>query len=167
MITDNHLRISGSLTATAAAFTSAGVPSGYPEGDALTQTAVSGDTIDLGVAKDVAEGTDLYMVFTVTTQLASSGKSATLIASAIIDDDPALGSPTVLVASGTIAEAALVAGYQIVLKLPPVIGSLGLRYLGASYTVGTENFTSGKIACDIVMDIQDGKKFYADGFDIV
>lgn len=165
MYTDNNLRISGSRTATAAAFTN-GVPSGYPAGDAITATAVSGDTIDLSVAKDVAEGEDLYMVFTVTTAMDSAADGASLVVSAIIDDDAALGSPTTLVSSGTIAEATLVAGYQIVLKLPPVIGSLGLRYLGANYTVSGENFTSGNIVCDITNVLQDGTKYYASGIDV-
>lgn len=165
MYTDNNLRISGSQTATAAAFTD-GAPSGYPAGDAITSTAVSSDTIDLSVAKDIGEGKSVYMVFTVTTAMDSAADGASLVVSAIIDDDAALGSPTTLVSSGTIAEATLVAGYQIVLKLPPVIGSLGLRYLGANYTVSGENFTSGNIICDVVLDIQDGKKYYASGVSI-
>ncbi len=50
MITDKLLRVS--------------------EDQALTTTAVSTDTIDLSVARDMGEGGDLFMNFAVTTALA-------------------------------------------------------------------------------------------------
>ena len=51
MITDKLLRVS--------------------EDQAITTTAFSTDTIDLGIARDVGEGTALYMNFAVTTALAN------------------------------------------------------------------------------------------------
>ena len=51
MITDKLLRVS--------------------EDQAVTATAVSTNTIDLGVARDIGEGMDLYMVFTVTETFAT------------------------------------------------------------------------------------------------
>ena len=56
-------------------------------------------------------------------------------------------------------------GTVITLHLPPVIGSLGRRYLGAIYTVsGTVGAV--KFTTDIVTDIQDGQKFFASGFKV-
>jgi hypothetical protein len=51
-------------------------------------------------------------------------------------------------------------------RLNPQIASLGKRYLGARYTVSGTN-SAGKVTADIVMDVQDGKKFYASGFTVV
>lgn len=66
----------------------------------------------------------------------------------VADDDPALGSPTVLATSAVIAEAVLKAGYRFRLSLPPGI-AVADRYLGLQFTtVGTH--TTGKITAGIV-----------------
>jgi len=53
MITDKLLVVSGSNT-----------PGSAITGQAITADAVSTDTIDLGTARDIGEGSDLFMVFT-------------------------------------------------------------------------------------------------------
>jgi hypothetical protein len=47
--------------------------------------------------------------------------------------------------SGSIAEAALATGYWIFKGVPIPPGTYK-RYLCVNYTVGTENFTSGKVS---------------------
>jgi len=143
MITDKLLRVS--------------------EDQALTTTAVSTDKIDLSVARDIGEGQDLFMNFAVTTAL-TGGTSVKfeVITSASAD----LSTPTVVGSTDAIVTASLVAGYNTAVRINPQIASLGQRYLGARYTiVGT--YGAGKVTADVVMDIQDGKKFYASGFAVV
>jgi hypothetical protein len=143
MITDKLLRVS--------------------EDQALTTTAVSTDTIDLSVARDIGEGGDLYMNFAVTTALAGgTSVKFEVISSAAAN----LGSPTVIGSTDAIVTASLVAGYNTAVRINPQIASLGQRYLGARYTI-SGTYTSGKVTADVVTDIQDGRKFYPSGVTVV
>jgi hypothetical protein len=154
MITDNFLRLSGSLTA------------GSATGQAVTATANSTNVVDLSLARDVGEGENLYVQFTVGTAFTAGG-SATLTPTIVVSAADSLTTPTTIATAGTIAVATLVAGYSFAVRLNPQIASLGLRYLGAIYTVATGPMTAGTITADIVTEIQDGKKFYASGFTVV
>lgn len=131
---------------------------------AVTTTAVSTDTIDLSQARDMGEGQDLYMNFALTA--AFTGGTSTNF-EVIIADNAALSSNVVVVgASGAVATADLTLGKNIAVRINPIIGSTGKRYMGARYTVSGTN-TAGTVTADIVTDIQDGKKFYASGFAVV
>lgn len=144
MITDKLLRVSDS--------------------QALTTTAVSTDKVDLSVARDIGEGENLYMNFCVPTAL-TGGTSVKF--EVVVADDAAISSNvTVVGSSDAVAAASLVAGFNQAVRINPIIGSLGKRYLAARYTiVGT--FSAGAVIADIVHDIQDGKKSYASGFAVV
>jgi hypothetical protein len=142
MITDSLLRVS--------------------EDQALTTTAVSTNTVDLGVARDMGEGTTLYMNFAITEALAN-GTSVTF--EVITSASANLGTPTVIGSSAAIVTASLTLGKNIVVTLNPDIAGKGQRYLGARYTIaGT--FNAGKVTADIVETIGDGQKFYASGFTV-
>jgi len=158
MITDNFLRLSGSLTA------------GSATGQAVTATANSTNVVDLSLARDVGEGEDLYVSFSVGTAFTAAG-AATLTPTVVVSAADTLTTPTTLGTGGTIAVASLVAGYTFVIRVNPQLfyssttnSSLGLRYLGVIYTVATGPMTAGTITADVVLDIQDGKKFYASCF---
>ena len=142
MITDKLLRVS--------------------EDQAITTTAFSTDTIDLGTARDVGEGTALYMNFAVTTALAN-GTSVKF--EVFISDNANLSSPVVVGSSDAILTAALTVGKNVVVRINPDIAGKGKRYLGARYTVaGT--FNAGKVTADVVETIGDGQKYYASGFTV-
>ena len=131
---------------------------------AVTTTAVSTDTVDLSIARDMGEGGDLFMNFAMTEAFAGGTSTNFEI---IIADNAALSSNVVVIgASGAILTASLTLGTNVAVRLNPQIASLGKRYLGARYTVSGTN-TAGKVVADIVTDIQDGKKFYASGFAVV
>ena len=143
MITDKLLRVS--------------------DAQALTTTANSTDIIDLSVARDIGEGDDLYAVFTVGTAFAGG---TSVSAAVTIADNAALSTnPATIGMTGTVVTASLTAGAQFVTRLGPRVGSNGQRYLGVIYTI-SGTYTAGTITCDIVTDIQDGKKFYASGFTV-
>lgn len=142
MITDKLLRVS--------------------EDQALTTTAVSTNTIDLSVARDVGEGTELFMNFAVTTALAG-GTSVTF--EVISSAAAALTSPTVIGSSNAVLTAALVQGKNVAVAFNPQIASTGQRYIGARYTIAGV-YTSGAVTADVVASVQDGQKFYASGFSV-
>ena len=152
MITDNFLRLSGSLTA------------GSATGQTITATANSTNVVDLSLARDVGEGEDLYVQFTVGTVFATG---TSLTPTVVVSAADSLTTPTTIGTAGTILTATLVAGYTFAVRLNPQIASLGLRYLGVIYTVAGSNYTTGTMTADIVTDIQDGKKFYASGFTVL
>jgi len=142
MITDKLLRVS--------------------EDQAITTTAFSTDTIDLGTARDIGEGTALYMNFAVTTALAN-GTSVKF--EVVTSANANLSSPTVVGSSDAILTAALTVGKNVVVRINPDIAGKGKRYLGARYTVsGTYN--AGKVTADVVETIGDGQKYYASGFTV-
>ena len=142
MITDSLLRVS--------------------EDQAITSTAFSTDTIDLGTARDIGEGTALYMNFAVTTALAN-GTSVKF--EVVTSANANLSSPTVVGSSDAVLTAALTAGKNVVVRINPDIAGKGKRYLGARYTVaGT--FNAGKVTADVVETIGDGQKYYASGFTV-
>ena len=142
MITDKLLRVS--------------------EDQAVTSTAVSTNTVDLGTARDIGEGTPLYMNFAVTEAFAN-GTSITF--EVITSASANLSTPTVIGSSTAVVTSALTLGKNVVVRLNPDIGGKGQRYLGARYTVaGTMN--AGKVTADIVETIGDGQKYYASGFTV-
>lgn len=145
MITDKILRVS--------------------EDQAVTASAVSTNTIDLSTTRDIGEGKELFMVFTVTETFTTL---TSLTFNILNDNDADLSSPTTLASTGaiTLASGGLAAGKQYVLRIPIQLASKGLRYLGASYTVGGSNAGAGKVTADVVETIQDGKKFYTSGFSV-
>jgi hypothetical protein len=151
MITDRLLVVSGSNT-----------PGLAISGQAITGDAVSTNTIDLGTARDIGEGQQLYMVFTVVTAF---DNLTSLDLEVISSANENLSSHTVL-AETNVLLAGLTAGKQYVVAIPPQIASLGQRYLGARYDVNGTNPTAGSILAEVVMNIQDGRKFYASGFSV-
>lgn len=164
MITDKNLRVSTA--------------------QAVTATAVSTDSIDLGVAREMGAGKQLVWHISVN-QTATAAGAATVDFEAITADDAALTSNvTVVGRSEPIGKAELVAytansgsagkpavvvpiDMKTAITTPPNQSlALGKRYLGVRYTVATGPLTAGQFTADLVAEIQDGRKFYASGFTV-
>jgi hypothetical protein len=113
---------------------------------------------------DFAEGRDINAVFNVTTALAGGTNATFRIVMSAADT---LTNPVVIASTGAIATADLTAGKLIALKLDPgMIGRANLRYIGAE-VVTTGTHSAGDVSAQLVLDIQDGKRFYAGGFSVV
>jgi hypothetical protein len=114
-----------------------------PNGGAINSGDTGGPTAN--TTTNYGAGKPKYLFIWVHTTLDSAGEAATLIASLESSADTSNGSPTVHWASASVAEATLAAGYWVAkgIAVPP---GTYKRYLCVNYTVGTENFTSGKVS---------------------
>jgi hypothetical protein len=130
----------------------------------ITDTsAVSTDSADLSVARDIGEGEPLFGHFNITTGVTNGTSTEFEIISAT---DAALTSGIIsLGTTGPIATADLTQYKSLSCALRPLIGLTGARYIGARYTVVGTNL-AGAVTARIVSDIQDGKKFYASWIDM-
>jgi hypothetical protein len=158
MILDNLLVVSGTIPATGVATGQAALPvSGTP--------VLSTDTIDLSVARDIGEGTDLTMNFTC---VAAYNTLTSLTFEIIGATNAALSTGvTVFGSSGPVPLASLTANAQFSVRFNPQLLSTGQRYIGARYTTVGSTPTTGSVCAYVVMDIQDGRKFYASGFSVI
>jgi hypothetical protein len=152
MILDNYLVVSGTVPAT-----------GVITGQAFTATALSTDTIDLSQARDIGEGQDLYMIFTVVAAFA--GLTSVTIEAIGATNAALSAGVTVIGSAGTVLLANLTANATFAVRLNPLMFSNGTRFIGARYTVSGTG-SAGSICAYIVSDIQDGRKFYASGFSV-
>ena len=150
---DNNLLVSGAISAT-------GVISGQTVFSAGT-SVLSTNTIDLGTARDMGQGSDLFGRFEYTVAAVGGTSIEMQVISA---DDAALSvNVTVIGTTGAIPVASLTLGSRTACDINPRIGSKGQRYLGARYiSVGTT--TAGSVFGDFGAEIQDGQKFYPNGF---
>ncbi len=136
---------------------------------AVTATAVSTNTIDLGVTRDMGAGNQLNAVFGVDVTAAASG-AATVRFQVITSAAASLSSPNVIAQTDDIPISNLTAGRRpIVVTLnPSVLNSLpiGQRYLGVQYTIGTGPLTAGSFTAFITNSGVDVGKYYPSGFSV-
>lgn len=120
-----------------------------------TGLAAIGDVIDTSVARNLGNGgVPVYLVIQVTTA-ATSGGSATVAFQLVSDSvapPAANGTETLHWESAAIPVASLIAGYTLIVPLPPE-GSLAYeRYLGVQQNVGTAALTAGAVNAFLTLD---------------
>lgn len=107
------------------------------DAQALTATAVSTNTIDTALAtNEVGAGEPMALVFTVDVAADTASADETYQFQLIQSANANLSSQDVLLQTDTsfITRATLVAGYKVVIPIPP--GMKTKRYLGARYVLG-------------------------------
>lgn len=139
---------------------------------ALTFSALTGQTVtgasavlstdkaDLLQNRDIGEGNDPQVLFTVVT--AFTGLTA-LEMQIVVADDAALGTNlTVIGTTGAIPVASLTVGAKFVCQTNPRFASKGQRYMGCRY-VPTGTGTAGALSAAVMQNVAD-QKLYPSGF---
>jgi hypothetical protein len=135
---------------------------------AVTATAVSTNTIDLGQARDIGVGEDLYIVFNVDATATAAG-AATVVFEAIASAASDLSSPVVIGSTAPFAKTDLVAGrapISVCINPHPTLEK-GARYFGARYTVATGPLTAGAFTATVTNSEVTGQKSYPSGFTVM
>ena len=126
------------------------------ENQAVTATAVSTDILDLGltgtpplntlaITRDLGPGEAIPILTQVTADFATLTSLTVTLETSANDD---LSTPTVLISSGAIPVADLVAGAHLLPVRVFPDGAL-LRYIGFRYTVTGSNATAGTVTAAI------------------
>jgi len=118
------------------------------DGQAITADAVSENTIDLGVARAIANGRPLYVVVVVD----ETFEGGTSLAIEVVTDTVAdLSSPTVQCITDTFLQAVLTAGRDPIVIPIANVANITERYLGLKYD-DTGEFTAGKVTAFVTLD---------------
>lgn len=156
MYVDNNLVLSGGVSA-AGAISSQTVTG--------TNTSVlSTNTVDLSQVRDIGEGTEVLIRSQVMTAVV--GATSIEIQAITADDAGLTTNVTVIGSTGAIPVASLTAGARFVAELNPRIASKGQRYIGARYVIVGAG-SAGAFFTDFGLEVQDGQKFYPNGFAVL
>jgi hypothetical protein len=162
MITDRLLVLSGSNNPGSAISGQGPITANANSTDILSLATITTAIANNGGARDIGQGENLFMVFTV---VVGFGGTGTVDMQIVTDDNDSISSPTVIGSTGAIAVGSLTAGAQFIVRIPPLVASLGEQFLAARYVV-TSSPTTGTILAQVVEDMQDGRKFYRSGFSV-
>jgi len=122
----------------------------FSDAQALTVAAASENYVDLGIARDIGTGENLYVVLTVDVALTDSGSDSTVAVILQTDSDSAFGTVVTGQTLFTIAANAAI-GTKYIARIQP--GGANDRYIRLYYTMADGNLTTGSVTAFITHDI--------------
>lgn len=125
-------------------------------------TEASTNLIDLGAARNIGVGEDIYFVIQVDTAFTDGSSNSTMTITLETDDNSSFSSATTAQTIGTFA-ALSAAGSRLIAKLQP--NAINERYLRAKYTVANGDLTTGKFTAFLTTNI-DAFTAYPNGYTI-
>ena len=133
----------------------------FSDAQAVTAAAASTSSIDLGSARDIGLGENLYIAITVDIAMTDVGSDSTLAVTLETDDNAGFASPA-SVALVTIP-AVSAAGAKFFARISP--DQLNQRFAQLRFTPANGNLTTGSFTAAIVKDI-DKQINYPKGYTI-
>jgi hypothetical protein len=124
----------------------------FSDAQAVTAAADSTNLIDLGVARDIGTGENLYVVVCVDVAL-TDGSNDSTVTVALQGDSTATITPDATESIITIPALAA-AGNVYIAKLSPGSAPLGYRYINLKYTPNNGNLTTGSFTAFLAKDVQ-------------
>lgn len=124
----------------------------FSDAQAVTAAAGSTNTLDLGVARDIGTGEDLYVVVVVDTTMDDTGDDSTLTVT-LQGDSTTTFTPDGSQVLFTIP-AVTAAGSVFYAKLDPASAPLQYQYIRLLYTPNNGDLSAGAFTAFITSDIQ-------------
>lgn len=134
-----------------APFTIDTAPLGLPTGSGGASTPGYNAGVATNAGRDLGVGGEMWLDVLVTATVTSGG-ATTGVFELLTDDNAAMTSPVVLVASAAFALATLIAGFEFRVQLPASL--VYERYLGLGVLIATADWTAGTVEGKLVMNIQ-------------
>jgi hypothetical protein len=133
----------------------------FSDAQAITAAAASTDYADLGSARDLGLGENLYVAVTVDVAFTDAGSDSTLAVALESDDNTGFATPVSTTLFTIPALAAI--GAKFYARISPEAANQ--RYIRLYYTPANGNLTTGSVTAAIVTDI-DKQVNYPKGYTI-
>jgi hypothetical protein len=131
----------------------------FSDAQAVTAAAASTSHIDLGVARDIGNGQQLYVAISVDVALTDGSSDSTLTVDLQFDSTTTFtpdASQTLCVIPALSA-----IGYKRIIPIAPLVTPY--RYMQLYYTPNNGNLTTGSISASIVL-ASELQSYYASGY---
>ena len=135
-----------------------GLPTG--SGGAGTYGYNAGSAVNAG--RDIGVGTEMWLSV-LTTVAATSAGAATMDIKLVTDSTAGISTKNVLLDSGAIAVATLVAGYEWKVQLPSSL--VYYQYIALDWYINSYNLTAGTFEGKLIMNIY-SPDLYVSGFNV-
>lgn len=134
----------------------------FSDAQAITANAASTNYIDLGSARNLGAGENLYAVALCDVAMTDTGSNSTCTVTLETDDNASFSSATSVQTVGTFAALSAIGTVKFVRLDPQLINE---RYVRAYYTMAGGDLSTGSFTVFLTKDVQNYTD-YADGITI-
>lgn len=134
----------------------------FSDAQAVTAAAASTEYMDLGIARQIGDGENLYVMIVCDVAMTDGSSDSTLAVTLETDDNSSFSSATTVQTIGTFAALSAI-GTKLIARLQP--STAYERYIRLYYTPANGNLSTGSFTAFLVKDVGNYKA-YADNITI-
>lgn len=134
----------------------------FSDAQAVTAAAASTEYMDLGIARQIGDGENLYVMIVCDVAMTDGSSDSTLAVTLETDDNSSFSSATTVQTIGTFAALSAI-GAKLIARLQP--STAYERYIRLYYTPANGNLSTGSFTAFLVKDVGNYKA-YADNITI-